>query len=258
VFLDTLVAGTGLLAFDDRDYVYALLGSPLARFPEGGLIVEPEYNKPLHDVFFDTACALLQHPREAPYVLTHVKHRSSSDLSDPLLPSWVPRWDTGLIPYLIARPKFWFRAGGTSAFKFEIRPDKCLAFRGYVFDRIVWVSKVIHEHNFRVNPDNWDDEFRAAQKPFIDALMEDALGASKFTLHPSQYPDQERLELENRFSYTLVRGYPADIEHKISLAQHQAEFEAYRELVRSAAQTKPDTNSKPGLLSFSTKVSPLK
>jgi hypothetical protein len=81
-----LVARTGLLAFDDRDHVYALLGSPLARFLEGGLIVELEYNKPLHDVFFDTACALLQHPREAPYVLTRVKHRSSSDLYDPLFP----------------------------------------------------------------------------------------------------------------------------------------------------------------------------
>jgi len=227
LFLDTLVAGSGMLAYDDRDHVYALLGSPLARLPDGQLIVEPDYGKKVHDVYFDTACALLQHPREAPYVLTRVKHRSSDDMADRAFPSWMPRWDTGLVQYSISRPKFWYQAGGSEVFQAEIRKDKCLVLRGFIFDRLSWTSEIIHEHNLRINPDDWDDNFRSAREPFIDSLWKDAVKAS---------PNSAEL-LEDHFSYTLVRGYPADSYRKINMVQHHEEFAAYRHLVRSAVKS---------------------
>jgi hypothetical protein len=227
LFLDTLVAGSGMLAFDDRDHIYALLGSPLARHLDGQLIIEPDYGKQVHDVYFDTACALLQHPREAPYLLARVKHRSADDVADRAFPSWMPRWDTGWVQYTISRPKFWYQAGGSEVFQTEIRKNKCLALRGFIFDRISWTSRIIHEHNLRVNPDEWDDEFVSIREPFIDSLWKDAVQASPHSVE----------QLEDHFSYTLVRGYPADSNHKINKVQHHEEFAAYRHLVRSAAKS---------------------
>jgi len=45
--------------------------------------------------------------------------------------------------------------------------------------------------------------------------------------------------LEDDFSHTLARGYPSDLQNKIDMAQHRAEFAEYRHLVRSAAKADP-------------------
>ncbi len=80
--------------------MFAFLGNPLARKArDGALLVEPDYSKPTKEVYFETACSLLNHGREAPFLLTIVDHNSEECIEGIALggegsfPSWVPRWD---------------------------------------------------------------------------------------------------------------------------------------------------------------------
>jgi hypothetical protein len=72
-FLDVVRTGRNLKTSFEADRVYAYLGNPLARkCGDGGLLVEPNYSKPFQEVYFETACSILAHPREAPHLLAYV------------------------------------------------------------------------------------------------------------------------------------------------------------------------------------------
>jgi len=73
VFVDILLAASGMLATDKRDHVFAFLSSSLAQHPDGKPFAEPDYTKDLRDIYFETASSILRHPREAPYFLSRVK-----------------------------------------------------------------------------------------------------------------------------------------------------------------------------------------
>jgi hypothetical protein len=235
VFVDILLAASGMLATDKRDHVFAFLSSSLAQLPDGKPFVEPDYTKDLRDIYFETACAILRHPREAPYFLSRVKHRSQESLEDTKRPSWLPRWDEA-VDFTISRPKFWYRAGGNTVFSPDIRPDRTLAARGIVFDRVSYVSRAIQRRNVTKNTADWEAEYRTARKPFIDVLFEETLAAAE---------PADVTQFEQDFAWTIVRSYPAT-PGKIGVAQQTAEFDAYRRLVRRAAGS-CDDNDKDGV-----------
>jgi hypothetical protein len=224
LFLDVLFAASGMGATDKRDHIFAFLGGPLSFQPDGEPLVEPDYNKHLSDVNYETACSILRHPREAPFLLSRVKHLSLNSLGDPNIPSWVPRWDTAT-EFTISRHYFWYRAGGVDNFRHEVREDRTLAVQGIIIGSVAFTSRIIHKHNIGTDPNAWDEEHRVARKPFIDVLWEETLQAA------SPATDQ----LENEFAWTLARVFPATPGMTCD-AQHMAEFAAYRYLVRSAAR----------------------
>ncbi|KAH8591914.1 heterokaryon incompatibility protein-domain-containing protein [Bisporella sp. PMI_857] len=232
LFLDVLFAASGMGAADKRDHVFAFLGGPLSFQPDGQPLVEPDYNKDLLDVNYETACSFLRHPREAPFLLSRVKHLSLNNLGDPNIPSWIPRWDTAT-EFTISRHYFWYHAGGTSNFRPEIRGDRTLAVQGIIIGSVVFTSRIIYKHNIGTDPNAWDEEYRAARKPFIDVLWQETLQAAS--------PATGRLE--NEFAWTLARAFPAT-PGKTCDAQHMAEFATYRHLLRSAAS---ESNSQPAL-----------
>ncbi|KAG7150004.1 Heterokaryon incompatibility protein 6 like [Verticillium longisporum] len=123
IFLDILLAASGLLASDPRDYIFAFLSNSHALYPEGKLLLDPDYSKDLSDIFYETACAVLRHPKEAPFLLSRVKHLSEESLTDLKFPSWLPRWDK-VIDYTISRPKFWYSAGGLEDFAPVVHLDR--------------------------------------------------------------------------------------------------------------------------------------
>ncbi|KAK0639450.1 Fructosamine kinase-domain-containing protein [Cercophora newfieldiana] len=244
VFVDILLAASGMLATDKRDHVFAFLSSSLAQHPDGKPFVEPDYTKDLRDIYFETACSILRHPREAPYFLSRVKHRSQESLEDITRPSWLPRWDEA-IDFTISRPKFWYRAGGNAVFAPDIRPDRSLAARGVVFDRITYVSRVIQRRNVTKNTAEWESEYREGRKPFVDVLWEETFAAAQ---------PADVTQFEQDFAWTIVRSYPATPD-KIGVAQQMAEFNAYRRLVRRAAGCLDDDGSDvveyaPGCVAF--------
>jgi len=88
LFMDFLLAASGMGAADKRDHVFAFLGSPLALTEDGEVLMKPDYNKRLSEVFYDAACAFLRHAREAPYLLSRVKRSGgafTSGLTSPQL-----------------------------------------------------------------------------------------------------------------------------------------------------------------------------
>jgi hypothetical protein len=224
LFLDVLLAASGMGATDKRDHVFAFLGSPLAYGPDGKLLVEPNYDIEVQDVYHETACSCLRHPREAPYVFSRVKH-SIESLEDLKIPSWVPRWDS-YVEFSISRPHFWYRAGGDGDFRPSIRRNRTVVAQGIDIGYVAFTSRTIQNHNIGTDPDAWDEEYRVARKPFIDFLWE-------WTLHATK---PATTQLEKEFAWTLVRAYPAT-PGKTCDSQYMAEFAAYRRLVRTAAKS---------------------
>lgn len=139
LFVDVLVAGKSTEVTDRRDRVYAFLGSLLAMGIGGELMVSPDYSelKSAEDVYFETACALLQHPREAPWVLSRVYHQSEDHVAGRDIPSWVPRWDETPNALYLASPRHWYHAGGRrNVFKPQIEKEGKLSLFGFAFNRL--------------------------------------------------------------------------------------------------------------------------
>jgi hypothetical protein len=243
LFLDVLNGGRSGKASDKRDYVYAFLGNPLARKPDGQLLVEPDYhkNKSGEDVYYATACALLQHSREAPWVFGFVGHQSLDEVEGREFPSWAPRWERPTVGYSLGRPGHWYRAGAArDHLNITIGASRSLAVTGVIFDCVSWTSSLIYFKNLNLNADQWDHNVRSAGEPFIDTLWQDTLNATGLR------EDQLRLD----FSLTLTRGYPSRTEGNFDMETHIANFAAYRESVRTAINSshvqEPSSSDKVG------------
>lgn len=115
LFTEVLAVSSKLSATKARDHIYAFLGHPSAKFPDGKLLIEPNYNEEydICRIHIDLSCTLLQHPREAQYVLSAVVHESKEDLIATNVPSWVPRWDGHRgVASPMANPTYWYRVSG--------------------------------------------------------------------------------------------------------------------------------------------------
>jgi heterokaryon incompatibility protein (HET) len=228
-FSDILNGGRAVSASDKRDHVYAFLGAPQARKPNGDLLIEPDYQKSVEDVYFETASALIRHPREAPWVLANVKHASQEDIDDDNLPSWVPRWDRGIMFYHLGQPQCWYRAGGADiSFEPEIRPNRSLAVVGFSFDEVIWTSQIIRRENLSLNSSLWDAEFRDSGVPLIEMLISELCTVT----------GRSEEQLEHDINLALVIGYMTDKDKLNATTVNLANFKAYRYMIRKAANPK--------------------
>ncbi|KAH8763895.1 heterokaryon incompatibility protein-domain-containing protein [Hyaloscypha sp. PMI_1271] len=240
LFLDVLRSGRGMNSTFGVDRVFAFLGNPLARkHGEEELVVEPDYSKSIQEVYFEVACSLLAHPREAPFLLAYVDHHHNECVegttlgSDGAFPSWVPRWDKDWWQYSMGLPHYWYRAGGPERnFKAAVQTDKSLLLPAIIFDHLVWTSNAIHENNIILNPDRWDEDTRTADKPFIDLLFFQVQHAFNKHCHDrySGVVSANPTSFEDAFGLTLVGHYPAEVQ--FNLVEHQRNFKAYLQAVR--------------------------
>jgi hypothetical protein len=240
LFLDVLRSGRSMNSTFGVDRVFAFLGNPLARkHGEEELVVEPDYSKSIQEVYFETACSLLAHPREAPYLLAFVDHHNSESVEgttlgrDGAFPSWVPRWDKYRWQYSISLPHFWFRAGGLErSFNAAVQTDKSLLLPAIVFDHLVWTSNNLDKDNLQLNPDIWDEDTRAADKPLIDLLFTRVQQAFNKHCHDrySEVVSTSTKSIEDAFSLTMVRQYAT--EEEFNLVEHQRSFKAYLQAAR--------------------------
>jgi hypothetical protein len=181
----------------------------------------------------ETACALLQIPKEAPGVLVRVQRDCRESIEDPNLPSWVPRWDKGYFGYPLSLPYYWYTAGGVDYdfhSEISIEANKTLAVNGFIFDSIYWISEPILERNLDSNIDEWEHKFRSTGQPFIESLWLETLEATGL---PSA-------QLEQVFSVVLVQEYPDQPNGNFSMAWHLASFATYRHMVQSALYSNND------------------
>ncbi|PMD63022.1 HET-domain-containing protein, partial [Hyaloscypha bicolor E] len=240
LFLGVLDSGRRMKSTFEVDRVFAFLGNPLARkYGEDELVVEPDYSKSIQEVYFEMACSLLAHPREAPYLLSFVDHHNNESVEgttlgrDDAFPSWVPRWDKDWRQYSISLTHFWYRAGGLERnFNAAVQTDKSLLLPAIIFDHLAWTSNTLDEDNLSLNPDIWDEDTRAADKPFIDLLFTRVRKAFNKHCHDrySKVVSTSTKSIEDAFSLTLTRQYPADDE--FNLVEHQRDFKAYLQAAR--------------------------
>jgi hypothetical protein len=246
-FLDLLETGRTLEASFEVDRVYAFLGNPLAmKHGDGALLVEPDYSKPVLEIYFEMACSLLAHPREAPYLLVRIDHHSSKCIEgttlgrDGAFPSWVPRWDKHWRQYSRGASHYWYRAGGLGRkFDTTVQIDKSLLLPAIIFDRVVWTSDVIYDNNLdlELNPDLWDEKTKNANRPFLESLLIEVQQA--FSLHCcDRHPDisAKKAFIEDDFSLTI--GGDLRVEPDPSnLVEHRRGFAAYLQAARNLQGT---------------------
>lgn len=90
-FLNVLQTAALQHTSDSRDFVYALLGHPSAKLPDGSLIVEPDYTMTRSDLYCLTAANVVRHSGNLR--LMAVVEPAENHLEDGELPTWIPRWD---------------------------------------------------------------------------------------------------------------------------------------------------------------------
>lgn len=233
LFLDVLIIGKALNASENKDHIYAFLGSPLSLYDEGRTVVEPDYSKSEEEVNLELADTLLKSP-ESPYVLCFVQHGTADEVTGSKGPSWVPRWRTDTAEW---RPTFTigniglgYRAGGSpEKMQFQIRDAKVLNVQGLVFDQLSWTSEKLRSRNFRLDSDRWDDNVRTSRMLYVEALWKEVSQACKSYLEFPKDPDQACYE--DDFSYTLVTGY--NNPRVIGLKEHRRIFKAYTQVLQA-------------------------
>ncbi len=242
-FIEILRTGRALKASNPRDHVYGFLASPLALVGgERQQLVEPDYARAVEEVYFDTACALLRHPQEAPFFLGAIDHQSADHIAAADgWPSWVPRWDRGHWTTPLAVPYNWYCAGGArEALTMRVQPGKLLSIRCILFDKLSWLSRPLLERDLGVDPQKWSDEFRDRRESPVEHLWE-AIRRS------CRHPDDQ---LEDRFMVAMCREYPSSQEVKakgVQLSLLRTDFTRYRRLMKkvAASQTRPDAVGRP-------------
>jgi hypothetical protein len=235
-FLEVLNVGKAFLATNKRDYIYAFLGSPLARTADNRLLIEPDYQSSVADVYFDIAHTLLHHPIEAPWVLSAVKHLTIADVEGVEFPSWLPRWDKAMMVFSVGMRGAWYNAGGVNenlSQELEIRDDKSLAISGFIFDEIIWTSRTMQRKDLSLDASRWDEECRNNNLPFIETLLSDTCIAIGIPLE----------QLERDLSVVLAKEVGEVREKEPDKAALFASFVAYRNLLSAAAKPNNARNS---------------
>jgi hypothetical protein len=232
VFRDVLENCREKMASNPRDYIYAFLGNPLAVLgtEKARLIIDPDYNKPVKEVFYDFACSMLQIPREASILLSSVQYNTSDDFIHRSGPSWVPWWSQKRYQGSLASASTGHKAGGQQSGNGQLRISEhdrnLLCISGFTFDTLKWVAPVMRLSNLKTDPSRWQNEVRQTAHdhgiPLIDTLYRNCCDAAGYDV-----------EQNNCFSMTLVQGWDG----RVSAVQaHQPAYRSYLAAVRLLAQ----------------------
>lgn len=228
-YVDLLFCARSLRSTDERDIIYSSLGSPLAYYDDGRVMVAPDYDEPSELLQVRAAKALLLNDHEAPHLLLRVVHEASEDLGDNAIPSWIPRWTTSLDA--IARPMplsltYEYRHSryhatfGSAPFQVSSLRDNILTIMGFKFDTIAWVSPPLKSGDLESDVSKWDPSYRDNKISAIESIWRQLLAHSS---RPSE-------EIIYSFSQTLARGRPGSQHYHNS-------FLAYCQFLRTNAQT---------------------
>jgi hypothetical protein len=191
LWLTVLARTCHLQATDPRDYIYALLGCPLARPIVNRSLLQPDYTVSTDELYIRIAVAVLQDPIEGPWLLCAIGRQSRESLIQGGIPSWIPIWNTLIDVYDIAEDSFWYKAGGHKCpFQAEIQDEGLLVVRGSIFDRVAWKSESLHHRNFQAA--------RSNVEPYIDTLWDRVNAQMQELGTPLQ---------RNDFLMSLVKGF---------------------------------------------------
>ena len=137
--LDLVNRMSHLEASDPHDYIYALLSHPLAKpINTGSLVIRPDYTITYLGAYFQFAVIMITKTKNTS-ILEYVRH-SDSTLKEEF-PSWVPRWNFGILNHV--------RGAGEDWQPTECHPaphlldHKRLKVSGVVLDEIIFASSLL-------------------------------------------------------------------------------------------------------------------
>lgn len=228
-FVDLLIYTSRLRATDERDRVYAFLGSAYAKNEHGQPLLDVNYTASIESVNYNLTSALVLSQVEGPLVLDAVSRDSRYSLKYLQYPTWVPQWHDflGMAGPMILS----FHAGGPSSFfSAEIAESRYLEVAGFVFDEIIWKSTQLESSSFLLIPERWT-QFADTYELYLDRLWRAvALTAEEL-----------RLEVGRQdLTLTLLKNHSQGILD--SSVEHQQKINAYRK-VAQALLNKNDTFS---------------
>ncbi|KIV99177.1 hypothetical protein, variant [Verruconis gallopava] len=225
--IDTLIQSSRREVTDLRDYIYALLGHPLAAF-NGSTIVQADYTRHVDDVYMEVTQKLLTilEPTLPLSVAGSMGKRRPRNLGEASSASWVIRWDLGAETHNLGRPGQWFYAGGKDA-KPSLSIDtetRALRLSGVIFDRVKWVSAQILPAEVEINSIIASPSHRAAIQWLWAALPTE-----------SRYPDEQARR--DAFTLCLVSGrYKHTKVAEDDIQLHRKLARAYVDYVRSVQE----------------------
>ncbi|KAK3361516.1 heterokaryon incompatibility protein-domain-containing protein [Lasiosphaeria ovina] len=154
-FVYQLCLSARTLATDPRDYVYSQLGHHSAWVEaEQAIIIQPDYDNAISTIYHEIAIRALSN--DSTLMLLNAVSDSGDARPplpgpDPLLPTWVPRWDAGRFHSLVGHPGRYRAAGssrsGITSGSFE-DGYKTLVVKGIVVDTIAKVTPKFTSHCF--------------------------------------------------------------------------------------------------------------
>ncbi|KAL7781173.1 heterokaryon incompatibility domain-containing protein [Trichoderma afarasin] len=213
-FTEVLHIGRRFEATDHRDYVFAFLGHPSALNPQTGeILLNPDYNKSLLDVYYETACALLK-IAELSFILSCVDRNQETLDSD--FPSWVPHWNLAKNVCALAYPTLWYYAGGRDTTPvFSLNDDRSLQIEGFILDTITWAGLATTESDFSAHP-------VGENRPVVEQIWQNLVANEDAA---TQYPPEDKVEA---FSLTLVANAAQADQKPSQLAdEHREGFRGY-------------------------------
>jgi hypothetical protein len=235
-FIGVLEAVNKLHTSDPRDYIFALLGNPLARKQNGEMIVDPDYNKTVDEIYLEFAVALLDMPTEGKILFSCVGYYSQEHLENRSGLSWVPYWNKRgtQCPVGLYAPDS--NTGGQSfdEFKYHLRISgkrvNGLDLSVYVTDQVSWVSQQIAGVNLTFAQDYWGGDHLLSKRSYVDVLLDECLEARGADgMSPS--------EIEHIFACTLKMGWYGRIGGNVPIEQQQLQYQAYKVAMQRIAQS---------------------
>lgn len=143
-FLDLLSHGAMLSCSDPRDYVYAFLGHPFARGPDGKPAIVLDYARSPEEIYLEVSILLMSHLGIR--TLSLVEHTENTIVDK--FPSWVVRWNVTVIMNDISRFPLQYQAGSklsqpsTAGVRSDPIRGHVLNVRGVVLDTLQYCFRV--------------------------------------------------------------------------------------------------------------------
>ncbi|KAK0762947.1 LOW QUALITY PROTEIN: hypothetical protein N5P37_004473, partial [Trichoderma harzianum] len=154
-FTEVLHMGRRFEATDHRDYVFAFLGHPSALNPQTGeILLNPDYNKSLLDVYYETACALLK-TAELSFILSYVDRNQET-----------------------------LDSGRDTTAVFSLNDDRSLQIEGFILDTITWAGLATIESDFSTHP-------VGENRPVVEQIWQDLVANEDAA---TQYPPEDKVE----------------------------------------------------------------
>jgi hypothetical protein len=232
-FLELMNQASWLGCADHRDHIYSLLGHPLAQLPEGkGLIVDPDYNKSVEDVYHELTTQLLRLPTGL-RVLSAVENYQPPEGAV----SWVPMWrETSTTCNLGIFPGFYYDVSRDLG-QAEEDINGMLSVR--IDGNILHVKGVILDSVDRVYPlQEYGMEYTRPENGTLDRIWDEVVIGSSYN---ATYPSKE--DRIDAFSLSLTAGLsgydPAEMSPD-RLERHRANFVAYSGKLGSSPHNKAE------------------